>query len=71
MKETTPLADDLDEVSEALSSQTPLFRELVVQRSRAYVKRSQKIETEDAAVFPQREPPKVAQYNIRELRRRA
>ena len=38
---------------------------MVVQRSRAYAKASQIQETGDAAVFPQREDPKVAEYSIR------
>lgn len=42
-----------------------LFREIVVQRSRAYVKRSQEIESGKAAIFPKREDPKVVNYSIK------
>ncbi|WP_319586268.1 helicase-related protein [uncultured Desulfobulbus sp.] len=42
-----------------------LFRELVVQRSRAYVQQSQKQQGIDNALFPRREDPKVADYSIK------
>jgi hypothetical protein len=41
------------------------FKELVVQRSRAYAVASQIRETGAAAAFPKREPPKVAEYSIK------
>jgi hypothetical protein len=41
------------------------FKELVVQRSRAYAIASQLRETGAAAMFPTREPPKVAEYSIK------
>jgi Helicase conserved C-terminal domain/PLD-like domain len=44
---------------------SPTFQELVVQRSRAYARESQIRETGAAAVFPERKPPKVADYSIR------
>jgi superfamily II DNA or RNA helicase len=42
-----------------------LFRALVVQRSRAYVKQSQTQHGGSKAIFPKREPPKVASYQLR------
>ncbi len=42
-----------------------LFRSLVVQRSRAYVKASQLQQGGSLAMFPQREDPKVAEYSVK------
>ena len=43
-----------------------LFRALVVQRSRAYVKRSQEQHASAAkALFPTREPPRVVEFNLK------
>ena len=42
-----------------------LFRELVVQRSRAYVKASQEQSGGPSVSFPEKEPPKVADYSIK------
>jgi superfamily II DNA or RNA helicase len=42
-----------------------LFRALVVQRSRAYVKKSQEQHGGVKAIFPRREPPRVADYQLR------
>ena len=61
-EETTPLADDLNEVSSSLFANSSLS--LVVQRSRAYVKRSKRSRPRTPQCS-QREP-QVAQYNIRE-----
>ncbi len=36
-----------------------------MQRSRAYARESQIRETGEAAAFPEREPPKVAEYSIK------
>ncbi len=52
------------ETSEILS-QDHLFRELVVQRSRAYVQQSQITSGAKAALFPKREAPKVADYSVK------
>lgn len=41
------------------------FKELVVQRSRAYAVASQMRETGTAAAFPERKPPQVAEYSIK------
>lgn len=42
-----------------------LFRALVVQRSRAYVKQSQEQHGGNQAIFPQRDAPRVANYQLR------
>jgi hypothetical protein len=41
-----------------------LFRALVVQRSRAYVKKSQSQQGEKYAIFPKRENPRVVPYSL-------
>ena len=41
------------------------FRDLVVQRSRAYAVASQIRETGTGAMFPERKPPRVAEYSIK------
>jgi len=48
-----------------LLAQDNLFRELVVQRSRAYVKQSQIASGAKEAMFPKREAPKVAEYSVK------
>jgi len=53
------------EASEVLASDA-LFRALVVQRSRAYVKKSQEQHASSAkALFPMREPPRVIEFNLK------
>ena len=42
-----------------------VFKELVVQRSRAYVKKSQEQQGASVAMFPIREPPVVADYSVK------
>jgi len=42
-----------------------LFRELVVQRSRAFVKQSQRQQGVSEALFPKKEDPRVAQYSVK------
>ncbi len=57
---------DTNEVeAEQVLSNDALFRALVVQRSRAYVKESQKQHNGKEAIFPKREDPKVADYSIK------
>jgi hypothetical protein len=58
------LATDLSEAEKVLSDDA-LFRALVVQRSRAYVKRSQEKHGGKQAIFPNRQPPKVAEYELK------
>lgn len=52
------------EASDLLSHDN-LFSELVVQRSRAYVRRSQEQLGGNMAIFPDRAPPKVANYSVK------
>jgi superfamily II DNA or RNA helicase len=52
------------ETNEVLSHDS-LFRELVIQRSRAYVKQSQLTSGAKEAMFPKREAPKVAEYSVK------
>ena len=51
--------------AERVLSGDALFRGLVVQRSRAYVKESQLQEGATVASFPTREPPRVADYSVK------
>lgn len=60
----TPVEIDIAQAEQSLSTDT-LFRHLVVQRSRAYAKQSQMQITGDAAIFPVREAPKVADYSVK------
>ena len=53
------------EVAEKALEDDRLFRTLVVQRSRAYVRASQKQDGKTEATFPDREPPAVAAYSVR------
>jgi len=57
------LGENLAEVQERLTGDE-IFRHLVVQRSRAYARESQIREGRTAAVFPDRNPPIVADYSI-------
>ena len=59
------IGDNLAEVQETLTSDE-IFRHLVVQRSRAYARESQIRENRTAAAFPERKPPIVAEYSIRQ-----
>jgi superfamily II DNA or RNA helicase len=58
------LSESLAEAQEVLA-RDEIFRSLVVQRSRVYAVESQKLEKGAAAVFPERKPPRVADYSIR------
>ncbi len=58
------LATDLSEAEKVLADDA-LFRHLVVQRSRAYVKRSQEKHGGKQAVFPTRQAPRVADYDLK------
>jgi len=56
---------DIDAVAAVdVLQKDPLFEGLVVQRSRAYAKRSQELEGGEAAQFPVRDSPQVASYSI-------
>lgn len=43
-----------------------LFREVVVQRSRAYARASQEQHGGSTVLFPEKEPPKVANYSVKQ-----
>ena len=58
------IGENLTEANEYLA-QDDIFRNLVVQRSRAYAKESQMNESEKAVIFPEKQSPKVAEYSIR------
>jgi hypothetical protein len=51
--------------AEEILATSPTFQGLVVQRSRAYAMASQLQETGAAAMFPERESPRVAEYSIK------
>lgn len=53
------------EEAKAVLDRDPLVSALVVQRSRGYVKESQQIHGGRAVVFPEREPPRVADYSLK------
>ncbi len=55
---------NLAEAEEMLAGD-PLFQELVVQRSRDYVKRSQIQQNGSVVLFPTREDPRVADYSVK------
>jgi len=57
-------AEHIGEAQEILGADM-VVQNLVVQRSRDYARESQKRETGMAAAFPERRPPKVAEYSIR------
>ena len=57
-------AEHLDDAQDILVSDE-IFRELVVQRSRAYARQSQIQEHGEAAAFPVRKDPQVASYSVR------
>ncbi|GFO83537.1 MAG: hypothetical protein A49_31640 [Methyloceanibacter sp.] len=55
---------DLAEAERVLAADE-LFKALVVQRSRAYVRKSQLQQGSPVTSFPEREPPKVADYSVK------
>jgi superfamily II DNA or RNA helicase len=61
-------ADDVVEITSAeaeqLLKQDPLFREIVVQRSRAYARASSLERGGAPVIFPERQPPQVANYSM-------
>ena len=62
--ELPDVAEHIAEAQELLAADA-IFRQLVVQRSRAYARESQIRETGTANAFPERKPPVVAEYSIR------
>lgn len=61
-----PAIPDAKDAEEVLDNDT-LFRSLVVQRSRGYVRESQKLEHGRTTQFPNREDPRVAEYDVRKV----
>lgn len=53
------------EVAEKALGDDKLFNALVVQRSRAYVRASQLLQGQSAALFPKRDDPGVAKYSVK------
>ena len=62
--DSVDVGDHLNEAQEIMSADV-IVQNLVVQRSRAYARESQIRETGQAAAFPERRAPKVAEYSIR------
>ena len=62
--EVSDVTEHMSEAQEVLSTDE-LFRQLVIQRSRAYARESQIREYGKAASFPDRKAPQVAVYSIR------
>jgi len=62
--DSTDVAENMTEAQQILATDE-IFKQLVVQRSRAYARESQIRETGKAAVFPERKAPQVAEYSIR------
>ncbi|MDE0662088.1 MAG: helicase-related protein [Gammaproteobacteria bacterium] len=63
-RDAADVAEHMTEVQEILSTDD-IFRQLVVQRSRAYARESQMREHGKATAFPDRMDPQVAAYSIR------
>jgi superfamily II DNA or RNA helicase len=61
---STDVNEHMNEAQQILNSDE-IFKQLVVQRSRAYARESQLRESGKAAVFPERKAPQVAEYSIR------
>ena len=62
-KNQVPAETNLEEAKQVLAA-SPIFSSLVVQRSRAYVRRSQELQGKGETIFPDREAPKVAEYSV-------
>jgi len=71
LKETISETEDTGEVSidenvaREILSGDDLFKAIVVQRSRSYVKESQQKTEEDEVRFPERESPRVVDYSLK------
>ncbi len=63
--ETDAQDTDLIEAEEVLK-QDQLFQAIVVQRSRAYVKESMKLQDDNQALFPESRKPKVQPYSVKQ-----
>jgi len=62
-----PTPDDLsNDIARDILGSDELFRNLIVQRSRSYVKQSIELENSSRKIeFPRREPPKVVPYSLK------
>jgi superfamily II DNA or RNA helicase len=70
LRQQTTLGDEdpFSEVipeAQSLLARDPLFEGLVVQRSRAYAKKSQLQQKGSSAVFPTRDAPQIAAYSVK------
>jgi len=63
---TTAISATNQVEAENVLSNDPLFRALVVQRSRAYVKKSQEQHDGTKVIFPTREDPEVGKYSLKQ-----
>ncbi|MBI4670239.1 MAG: DEAD/DEAH box helicase family protein [Chloroflexi bacterium] len=63
--ETDGVVEITTDEAERLLKQDPLFQALVVQRSRAYARKSSQERGGIPVVFPERKPPQVAGYSLR------
>nr|MBA2436071.1 DEAD/DEAH box helicase family protein [Chthoniobacterales bacterium] len=64
-KQLGELFDQNQVEAEQVLFEDKLFRELVVQRSRAYVRASQEQSGGPSVTFPEKEPPKVVAYSVK------
>lgn len=64
MVESSSVADNNDE-SNMIFRRDVLVNELVVQRSRAYVYKSLSVSEKSSVLFPNRQPPNVAEYSMK------
>jgi superfamily II DNA/RNA helicase len=62
--DTSDVSIDEIEAREILSADD-LFNAIVVQRSRSYVKESQRKTAENEVLFPERKPPRVVNYSLK------
>jgi hypothetical protein len=62
-----PIPDDIsNDITRDILGSDELFRNLIVQRSRSYVKQSIELENSTRKIeFPRREPPKVVPYSLK------
>lgn len=63
--ESTIWAEITEDEAEKALAQDDLFRELVVQRSRAYARQSQQQHGGAQVIFPERKPPVVVPYSLK------
>ena len=64
VEESENLEDHIKELDAVLAAD-PIRRGLIVQRSRAYARKSQQLEFGQATAFPERKAPQVADYSLK------